>query len=76
MARPRNKPAEWHIVGQHWHAVIGRGADGRGDEFVRTACGWLIWPSALDTRLREAPVCRVCADKHPPPSNAGPAGSV
>ncbi|NIJ10638.1 hypothetical protein FHU38_000982 [Saccharomonospora amisosensis] len=59
--------AQWRIVGQGWHAVIGHGRDHDGELYCRTACGWLVWPSVLDARLRDAPQCGACADRYPRP---------
>lgn len=58
--------ARWSIVGENWHAILDTGVHEDGMMFERTACGWLHCPTLKDRRLRQAMVCWVCREKHPP----------
>ncbi|MPZ66234.1 MAG: hypothetical protein GEU83_12195 [Pseudonocardiaceae bacterium] len=57
------RPA-WCTVGEQAHVVL-TWYSHEGRQLARTACGWLITPSPLDSRLPDAYVCITCTSLHP-----------
>lgn len=64
--RARKRRSSWLIVGENWHVVVDTGVHKDGAPFARTACNSLYCWTAKDARLRQAMMCWICREKHPP----------